>query len=78
MFLCQQCITDKLLPKDNSLPRTTKEAQTIIKDIGVYYDSIHACPKYCILYRDKYEGEKSVYNVKNIIFTMMSLEKNTK
>ena len=38
------------LPSDAKLPKDCYETKKIIKDLGLSYDNIHACPKNCILY----------------------------
>ena len=38
------------LPSNARLPKDCYEAKKIIKDLGLSYEKIHACPKDCILY----------------------------
>ena len=38
------------LPSNAKLSKDCYEAKKIIKDLGLSYEKIHACPKYCILY----------------------------
>ena len=38
------------LPSNAKLPKYCYEAKKIIKDLGLSYEKIHACPKDCILY----------------------------
>ena len=38
------------LPSNAKLPKDYYEAKKIIKDLGLSYEKIHACPKDCILY----------------------------
>ena len=38
------------LPSNAKLPKYCYEAKKIIKDLGLSYKKIHACPKNCILY----------------------------
>ena len=38
------------LPSNAKLPKYCYEARKIIKDLGLSYEKIHACPKDCILY----------------------------
>ena len=38
------------LPSNAKLPKDCYEAKKIIKDLGLSYEKIHTCPKYCILY----------------------------
>ena len=44
----------KLLPEDNTLPKSQYEAKKILCPVGMEYQKIHACPNDCILYRNKY------------------------
>lgn len=45
-----------ILPEENELPPSTYHAKKMIKDLGLHYNSIHACVNDCILYR----GEHSI------------------
>ena len=38
------------LPSNAKLPKDCYKAKKIIKDLGLSYKKIHACPKDCILY----------------------------
>ena len=38
------------LPSNAKLPNDCYEAKKIIKDLGLSYEKIHACPKDCVLY----------------------------
>ena len=49
---------DKVLPSDNVLPGSYKEAKKLLKMLGVEYISYHACPNDCILYRGEYEDKE--------------------
>jgi hypothetical protein len=42
----------ELLPRGNKMPTTTYEAFKSIKTLGLNYDSIHACPNGCVLFKD--------------------------
>lgn len=50
------CFTDMLnlfkciLPEGNILPVTTYEAKTVIKSLGMEYETIDACPNDCVIY----------------------------
>ena len=46
-----------LLPPSNNLPRTCRELFLIMKEIGMEYQSIHACPSDHIIYYGKYASE---------------------
>ncbi|KAF7152750.1 hypothetical protein RHSIM_Rhsim01G0178900 [Rhododendron simsii] len=39
-----------ILPPDAKLPKDCYEAKKIIKDLGLGYEKIHACPKDCMLF----------------------------
>ena len=41
------------LPSNAKLPKDCYKAKKIIKDLGLSYKKIHACPKDCILYWKK-------------------------
>ena len=49
---CQCCrlLGEFILPPSNNLPRTTQEVFLIMKEIGVEYQSIDACPNDHIIY----------------------------
>ncbi len=40
-----------LFPKDNTFPKSLYEARTIVKRLGLSYNSIHACYNKCVLFR---------------------------
>jgi len=44
----------KLLPKDNTLPKSQYEAKKILCPVGMEYQKIHVCPNDCILYRNEF------------------------
>ena len=37
-------IPEILLPPSNILPRTYRDLSSIMKEIGMHYEAIHACP----------------------------------
>jgi hypothetical protein len=43
-------ILQDLLPLDAKLPKDNYEAKKIIKDLGLGYEKIHACPNDCMLF----------------------------
>ena len=45
-----------MLPEDNELPLSTREAKRSLFVFGMEYKKIHACPNDCILYRKEYEN----------------------
>ena len=46
-----------LLPPSNNLPRTCQEVFLIMKEIGMEYQAIDACPNDHIIYYGKYAQE---------------------
>jgi hypothetical protein len=46
-----------ILPSSNTLPRTYRELSTIMKDIGMEYQAIDACPDDHIIYYGQYALE---------------------
>jgi hypothetical protein len=49
-FLCFILLGEFLLPSSNILPHTYRDLHTIMKDIGMEYQSIDACPDDHIIY----------------------------
>ena len=50
-------IGEYFLPSPNKLPRTYRELSAILKEIGMEYQSIHACPNDDIIYYGQYASE---------------------
>ena len=48
-------IGECLLPPSNILPHSYQELSTIMKDIGMEYQTIHACPNEHIIYHKQHE-----------------------
>ena len=48
----------KVLPSDNVLPGSCKEAKQLLKMLGVEYISYHACLNDCIIYRGEYADKE--------------------
>jgi hypothetical protein len=46
-------LLQELLPKGNKMSTTSYETLKLIKTLGSNYDSIHACPNGCVLFRDR-------------------------
>ena len=44
-----------MLPPSNSLPRTYQDLSSIMKEIGMHYESIHACPDDHVIYYNQHE-----------------------
>ena len=49
-FLCCILLGEFILPLSNVLPRTYRDLHVIMKDIGMEYQTIHACPIDGIIY----------------------------
>jgi hypothetical protein len=49
-FLCFRLLGEFMLPSSNILPRTYRYLHAIMKDIGMEYQSIDACPDDHIIY----------------------------
>jgi hypothetical protein len=49
-FLCHRLLGEFLLPSSNILPRTYQDLNAIMKEIGMEYKAINACPNYHIIY----------------------------
>jgi hypothetical protein len=58
LICCTSLIVEYLLPPSNILPRTYRDLSSIMKDIGMEYQAIDACPNNHIIYYKKYEFEK--------------------
>ena len=49
LLCCCNFLLD-FLPSNAKLPKDCYKARKIIKDLGLSYEKIHACPKDCTLY----------------------------
>lgn len=47
-------LKDQILPEHNEMPYDRAQAKSILRDIGMDYNSYHACPNDCILFRHEY------------------------
>ena len=47
-------LSKHVLPKNNALPQICHAAKCLIEKLGLLYNSIHACEKGCILFRDEH------------------------
>ena len=58
-FFCQCCrlLGEFLLPTSNILPRTYREIYVIMKEFGMEYQAIDACPNDHIIYYRKFALE---------------------
>ena len=48
-------IAEFLLPPSNILPRTYRDLSSIMKEIGMHYEAIHACPNDHVIYYNQHE-----------------------
>ena len=57
IFILILCIliAEFLLPWSNILPRTYRYLSSIMKDIGMHYEEIYACPDDNVIYYNQYE-----------------------
>jgi hypothetical protein len=55
-----------LLPSSNILPRTYQGLHAIMKDIGMDYQTIYACPNDHIIYYGQHASKKNVHNVLSV------------
>ena len=55
-----------LLPTSNILPRTYREIYVIMKEFGMEYEAIGACPNDHIIYYGQYALENEFPNVKQV------------
>ena len=46
----------QMLPVGSELPKSYYEAKKILRDLGIWYESIHACKYDCVLFRAEYES----------------------
>jgi hypothetical protein len=49
-------LISRVMPVGNVVPRSTYSAKKTLASVGLEYESIHACPQHCILYRGEYEA----------------------
>ena len=54
-IFCYRLIGKFLLPSSNILPRSYQELFVVMKDIGMEYEAIHACPNDHIIYYKEHE-----------------------
>ncbi|PKA45796.1 hypothetical protein AXF42_Ash018347 [Apostasia shenzhenica] len=52
-------------PNESSLPSSSYEAKKLIKDLGLSYEKIHACPNDCMLYWGEKKDDISCYICKS-------------
>ena len=50
VFLCCRLLGEFMLPPSNVLPHTYRYLHALIKDVGMEYQAIHACPNDEIIY----------------------------
>lgn len=47
-------LKNHILPAQNTMPSCRDDARKILQKLGVDYDTIHACPNDCVLFRKEY------------------------
>ena len=55
IYFCCSLIAEFLLPPSNILPRTYRDLSSIMKEIGMHYEAIHACPDDHVKYYNLHE-----------------------
>jgi hypothetical protein len=58
-IFCCRLIGEYLLPSPNKLPHTYRELSAILKEIGMEYQAIDACPNDHIIYYGQYASESN-------------------
>ena len=53
-FLCS-LIAEFLLPPSNILPRTYRDLSSLMKEIGMHYEAIYACPDDHVIFYNQHE-----------------------
>ncbi|CAM8999536.1 unnamed protein product [Rhodiola kirilowii] len=48
-------LTKEILPRDNIYPGTYKDVKKVLKNLGLGYETIHACEHGCILYYKEFQ-----------------------
>lgn len=50
-------LLSEILPVNNTLPKSYREARKFVRHLGLSFDSIHACRNGCCLFRKELEGQ---------------------
>jgi hypothetical protein len=53
-FTAMLKLLTEAFPECNTLPKSYYEAKTLLKELGLGYESIHVCYNNCVLFRKKY------------------------
>ena len=59
VYCCCRLIGEYFLPSPNKLPCTYRELSAILKEIGMEYHAIDACPNDHIIYYRQYASESN-------------------
>jgi hypothetical protein len=59
VYCCCRLIGEYFLPSPNTLPCTYQELSAILKEIGMEYQAIDACPNDHIIYYGQYASESN-------------------
>ena len=63
-LICCSLIAKFLLPSPNILPRTYRDLYVTMKEIGMYYEAIDACPDdHIIFYKHEFETECPEFHI---------------
>jgi hypothetical protein len=65
-FLCFRLLGEFMLPSSNILPRTYRDLHAIMKDIGMEYQSIDACPDDHIIYYGQHASKTKCWYVVSV------------
>ena len=65
-FLCHRLLGEFMLPLSNILPHTYRDLYAIMKEIGMEYQPIYACPNYHIIYYGQHASKMECLNFKPI------------
>jgi len=52
-------LSPEAFPECNTLPKSYDEAKTLVKELGLGYDSIHVCYNNCVLCRKEYANHNN-------------------
>jgi hypothetical protein len=64
-FIAQLKMFAETLPDASNFPTNYYHANKIIKNLGLDYVQIHACPNGCMLYRGERENQESCHVCKS-------------
>ena len=65
-FLCCRLLSEFMLPSSNILPLKYQDLYAIMKEIGMEYQDIDACPNYNIIYLEHMSRKWNAHNLKPV------------